>query len=206
MKELERGADMEDAREGNSIAKLERRKAMDEDTKRQLDGIVLELWKQGWQKIAERKKGEWQVAYTLWTAFAAFIVLILKGDLLAQTRCSYLDVLSFLGVFVVGSLLCCIHGYWLIGYGKRLAIDRKMAIHYEDILRKRSYSQFEDSFKQILENKRKEQDILMKQEQSVLKTFTTVVLGDWSRGAQFSVTMLLFLLALLASARQLFLP
>jgi hypothetical protein len=97
---------------------------MDEDTKRRFDGIV-ELWRHSWQRITERAKEEWRAAYTLWTAFAALIALILK--LPAQK--DYFP----LGVFGIGLTLCIIHGLWLVGIGRRHSVDRKMAFHYEDI-------------------------------------------------------------------------
>jgi hypothetical protein len=151
---------------------------MDEDTKRQFDGIA-ELWKHCWQSIAGRRRNEWRAAYTLWTAFAAFIVLILRDELLrAQTH-------YFHFVLVFGLVLCFIHGSFLVGIGKRHSRDREMAFHYEDILRDLSNSGFDEELKRGLKEERKKQKA---------GPWSKILFCDWSRRTQFLVTVVLFFL------------
>jgi hypothetical protein len=158
---------------------------MDEDTKRRFDGIV-ELWKHCWQSVAERRKNEWRAAYTLWTAFAALIVLILRGEL----RRAQTNYFPFVLVLIFGLALCFIHGWWLVGIGRRHSINRRMAVHYEDILRTLSNSDFDEELKKRLKGERKKQEA---------EPWFRVLFCDWSRRVQFSVTVLLFLLALVVT-------
>jgi len=156
---------------------------MDEDTKRQFDGIA-ELWKHCWQSIAERRRNEWRAAYTLWTAFAALIALILRGELRAQTH-------YFPFVLVFGLVLCFIHGSFLVGIGKRHSRDREMAFHYEDILRDLSNSGFDEELKRHLKEERKKQKA---------GPWFKILFCDWSRRAQFLVTVLLLALVVYLGA------
>jgi hypothetical protein len=167
---------------------------MDEDTKRRFDGIV-ELWKDRWQSIANRRKNEWRAAYTLWTALAALIVLILKDDLPAElaSRSFAARALLFCLVALFGLALCVIHAAFLVGIGKRHSDDREMAFYYEDELRRLITPGFDEEFIMHFDLKRK------REKQKAGPWFKTL-LGDWSRPVQFLMTVLLSLLAFTVSA------
>lgn len=150
---------------------------MDENTKRHFDAVA-ELWKRCWQNIVERRGYEWRVAFTLWTAFAALIALILKRQLPPRGYPVCPGVIIIAGI---GLLLCIIHGVWLAALGKRTVIDREMAIHYEEILRRLSDSAFPAALEARIEKMRQKQKTSF----------------DWSRQAQLAVTLVLFFAAIL---------
>ena len=147
---------------------------MDENTKRRFDGIV-ELYTRCWQNLYERRTYEWRVAFTLWTAFAVFLAVVLTKSLSAPKE------IVFWVSFVMGLILCCIHGVWLHGLGKRNTLDREMAIHYEKLLRGLSNSNFSRELKTRLDEIRKKLDSPL----------------DWSRGSQLAVTVVLYVAVLL---------
>lgn len=150
---------------------------MDEDTKRRFDAIV-ELWKQPWQRISERRSYEWRVAFTLWTALAAFIGLVVTGRLSAPRQA------LVWAIKIIGLIVCVLHAWYLCGLGKAHDTDRHIAIHYERILQVLANAGFEKDLAEKLEGIRKKQGTLF---------------GDWSRRIQIAVTILIYCAAILAA-------
>ena len=148
---------------------------MDEKEKRRFDA-VMQLHNSSWKRVTERRHYEWRIAFTLWTAFAAFIAIVVTRAL--QIPTGHL----FWGVIALGLVLCIIHGFWLKGLGKAIDTDREMAVHYVKILRNLSNSNFDKEFEDRL-NKQKIQRGLF---------------GDWSRRCQLAVTVVLCVALILA--------
>jgi hypothetical protein len=92
---------------------------MDEETKRRFEALI-ELWKQPWQRISERRSSEWRVAFTLWTALAGFIGLLVKyGPQIHHNHETY----GFAAIVAIGVFICFIHGWYLGGLGEAHYFD-----------------------------------------------------------------------------------
>ena len=151
---------------------------MDENTKRCCDTIY-QLCKDSWERVSERRHYEWRAAFTLWTAFGAFIAIALTHTEIF-TRSNLLATL--VGVIIVGGILCVLHWRWLKGLGEATALDREIAIHYEKILRDLSDSKFPKNLQDKIDKQKKK-----------LETFW----GDWSRSKQLLVTVALCVISIL---------
>ena len=149
---------------------------MDENAKRRFDAVAV-LWKGCWDRIQERRTYEWKTTLTLWTALALLVGALLTNALPAGC------VLS-VGVGILGFLVVGAHWVYLGGLGKRHADDRDMAIHYERILRDLTGSDFDQALKDRLAKMTKRQRSLFR---------------EWSRRVQASVSLILWLTALLTS-------
>ncbi len=152
---------------------------MDENEKRRFDAII-ELHNSAWRRVTERRTYEWRVAFTLWTAFAAFIAIVVTRMELINQHSVYTVLIGLGGI---GVALCIIHGRWLRGLGEAVDDDRNMAIHYERILQGLSNSEFDTEFRNYLDTKLPKQS-----------TFW----GNWSRPNQLFITIVLFITSILA--------
>ena len=147
---------------------------MDENTKRRFDAVA-KLSYRAWENLHKRRAYEWRVAFTLWTAFALFLGILLTGQLSASKG------LLFSGCFVMGLIMCLIHAYWLNGLGISETFDREMAIHFESLLQQMSNSEFNDDLQARLDKRRKELARPL----------------DWSRRPQLAVSVVLYIAILL---------
>lgn len=142
---------------------------MDDNSKRRFDAI-LELYKQCWHRVTERRVYEWRATFAVWAAFAAFAGIVLTNQ---STQFLPRDWPIVLVLSLVGLALCGIHFFWLQGLGRRHAQDRKEAFFYLAILQELSQS----TFQRPDEN-------------------PSTVLRDWSRKYQWLITVVLCVLTL----------
>ena len=149
---------------------------MKEEAKMEYDAVVV-LWTRSWQNISERRTYEWRVAFSLWTALAAVISIILTKRV-PDTALTLFP--GFLSVALFVAAITVVHAWWLHGAGKARDFDRRMAFHYEDKLRQLSNSDFPDDLKIQLLGRRRAQRGLW---------------GDWSQLPQITVTLLFGLAA-----------
>lgn len=97
---------------------------MTEDIKRHYDSLAT-LWKGGWDQFNERRKYEWKVCIAIWTAYAAFVALVITG------RITTIDDSVLVGTITCAALIIVLHAIWIHGLGQANRLDRKIAIHYE---------------------------------------------------------------------------
>jgi hypothetical protein len=152
---------------------------MDEEAKWRCDTIY-QLCKDSWELVRVRHSYAWRAAFSLWTAFGAFIAIALTHEEIF-TRLNL--PVTLIIVILIGGALCILHWRWLKGLGAANAIDREIAIHYEKILRELSGSEFPENLQNKIDAQKKK-----------LETFW----GDWSRPKQLLITVALCVVAILA--------
>lgn len=105
---------------------------VNDNAKRDFDGI-LELWKDCWRRITERRTYEWRTAYTLWAALAGFIVLVLTKPP-SPLQSLPKNWLVF-WMFIFSIILVSLHVVWLFYFYYAHKTDHEMAFEYERLLR-----------------------------------------------------------------------
>jgi hypothetical protein len=128
---------------------------MDENKQRDFNSL-LELNKQCWQRIKERRVYEWKIAFTLWGVFTALIAMILTNQLVIKGQGHWYILLTAL---FLGGCLVVLHLMWLCGLNKSMTNDRNMAIFFEGKMLDILQVHFE---KPLLENLNKAQSELSK--------------------------------------------
>ncbi|MFC1918806.1 hypothetical protein ACFLWW_02385 [Chloroflexota bacterium] len=149
---------------------------MNTDKKRDLDA-VMELCKMSWDRISERRRYEWRIAFGLWGAIGAFIALLLTGQI-----SGFSEVSMAWSVGIVGLIISVIYGVWLRELNISNGLDHEIAWDDEEKLRELSGSPFRDDLLGRLKKRRKK-----------MKSFCS----SWSSINELIVTILLVGLAVL---------
>ena len=83
-----------------------------------------------WESFAQRREFEWRVALGLWTALAAFASLILGKEV------QLYGIAPLVCVGVVSIVLFSMHVFFVIGIARGNKVDRVIAYHYEEEMRR----------------------------------------------------------------------
>jgi len=125
---------------------------MNNDEKLRFDAIV-ELCKMSWDRISERRKYEWRVAFAMWGAIGLLIFTIVTGQL-AGFNFNNIALTVIIGI--AGVAIACGHGMWQNQLHKSFTLDRDMAISYEQKLRELSNAEFPEELLKRLRVRRNE--------------------------------------------------
>ncbi len=89
--------------------------------------ILLSLSKIGWDNFERRRAHQWKFNISIWTAFSAFIAIVVtRGPVAMPCECLYicLSIAICLAVTLA-------HGYWLRSVRARDRLDKDIAIFFE---------------------------------------------------------------------------
>jgi len=150
--------------------------------KEKFDSISV-LYKQSWDNYNERRKYESKFSFGIYTVYAFSIAGILTQLKKETINCNFIW-----GVIILGGILFLIHLLWLTGANKANFVDRKIAIHFEQIMQKLSNSEFTDEFRN----------------QFLLKTVLSKnkipsILKNWSFLSQILISFCLYFALILAA-------
>jgi len=144
---------------------------MEPEEKNQFDSLAT-LWQGAWNQFNERRRFEFQICLSIWTALAAFTSIMLsKKD-------SEIEISGTVCAFALVVLLALdfLFWFWIKELRKRNDLDKSIALHYETKMQGISNSSF-DPLGDI--------EKMKKQIQSSESIFST-----WSHGIQIYITIL----------------
>ncbi len=149
---------------------------MDTNSKNKFDALAT-LWKGAWENFNVRRQYEFKFTFALWTAFAAFISIIITSE--SETiNHNYL-----IGTIIIGGLISLLHLWFIVGIGRAHNLDREIAIHYERKMQLLSDSEFPQELKTKITQSHKRMGKLLR---------------NWSHFTQAIITILLYLGAILS--------
>jgi hypothetical protein len=153
---------------------------MDIDIKTRLEALE-KLRNGSWQDYDTRRTYEWKIAISIWTAFAAFIALVLTG------RINTSSSLLIITIVLIDLIIIYLHGNYIRGISRALNIDRKKQFLFEgEILSILNIKIPDELMKEI--------DVIIKQKGKREK----FAFRHWSQGLQIGVTLILSFAAVIA--------
>lgn len=150
---------------------------MNIDDKSRFDAI-LELNKQCWARMEQRRTYEWRVAFAIWGVIVGLIGLLFSSSLDDKWG-------VFVGILGLGILISILHLFWLRELTIAMGSDRNMAIHYGGMLQEITKSQFPIAQQKELDKR-----------QADLGKF----LSSWSVRYEWFATIIMVIAALLVAA------
>lgn len=121
-----------------------------EDSDRRRFESIYSLMQAAQNSFNERRIYEWKFNLSIWTAFAIVIAGLLQP--IKQGETFPLDYRAIIGSVVLGALIIAIHIYWSHCCSRANAIDKKIAIHYSNELKRIISLQFPTELELFISN------------------------------------------------------
>lgn len=149
---------------------------MDDKTRNQFESLAT-LWKGAWEQFNERRKYEFQILISIWTALASFTALILSSEKVSFPKEVFIWSRNGLAAIFI------VYVYGRVYLEKTNRKDFKIALHYERMLQKLSNSEFDVTLKKKLEKS---------------KLVQKLPFLNWAPLFQIAITLIFCIAALLA--------